>query len=232
MTKQSSNGTGVAEAKFTERRGQRRYKFAALVELSDSAGVPITGRVSDLGVQGCFVTTKAPLPVGSIVKVCLTQNSTSFHAIARVVYSIPTKGAGLLFTSIEESQVRVLDQWVANTREGSWFESTRRRSQRVFLEVPVIVSGTSPQGITFQEKTTTIVINAHGASLVWSADLPKGHRVVLTHARTKEAQECVIIFAKTGKDDRFEMGVEFIVPNPSFWHIKFPPDDWSFTERR
>ena len=41
--------------------------------------------------------------------------------------------------------------------------TTRRRSQRLFLQVRVIVEGKLANQTPFSEETHTIVLNAHGA---------------------------------------------------------------------
>ena len=87
----------------------RRYEFSALVkigkplEASDAFAVPecMEAHVSDLGKRGCFVTTTETLPVGANVSARIIQEKKTCDVRARVVYSLPGHGMGLLFTDAE-----------------------------------------------------------------------------------------------------------------------------------
>lgn len=103
---------------------------------------------------------------------------------------------------------------------------TRRRSQRLFLQVRVIVEGKLPSKSTFSEEAHTIVVNAHGALIEIDHSLDQGQIVTLRNVRTSETIECKIKLV-TPAGGRFSTAFEFIKPNPDFWRISFPPDDWS-----
>jgi hypothetical protein len=102
----------------------------------------------------------------------------------------------------------------------------RRRSQRLFLQVPVIVKGQLANKSDFSETTKTVVLNAHGALVELEAALEAGQTVILRNARTNEQEESIVKLVTPGESGKFNVALEFKNPSPSFWHISFPPDDW------
>jgi len=104
---------------------------------------------------------------------------------------------------------------------------TRRRSQRVLLQVPVLVRGTNAEGREFEEGTETLSISAHGALVKLQAKLVSGAKVIVKHEGTQEEQETKVIFMGTTRGGKTEVGLEFASPRPSFWRVAFPPEDWS-----
>lgn len=105
--------------------------------------------------------------------------------------------------------------------------STRRRSQRVLMQVAVRISGTDAQGSAFEEETETLAINAHGALILTSSRVTSGSVVKMRHKGTNEEQDCHVAFLGPVRAGKSEIGLEFSAPRPSFWRVAFPPEDWS-----
>jgi PilZ domain len=103
----------------------------------------------------------------------------------------------------------------------------RRRSQRVLMQVGVRVRGTDTQGKVIEEETETLAINAHGALILLQARFTSGSVVQLHHNKTQEDQECHVAFLGPVRAGKAEIGLEFSTPNPQFWRVAFPPEDWS-----
>jgi len=211
-----------------DRRTHPRYEFVAAVEVvAAESGVRMETRVRDLSQQGCYVDTNNALPLGTVTDVRITKGAQRFETRARVVYSRAGKGMGLVFTAIESEQLRTLETWLAESRETSWLAANRRRSQRVLMTVPVRVSGQTGVGLPFQEETHTRAISAHGALILVSAQVYRGQRLTLSNVQTKGALECVVAHINRHQSDHPQVGVEFMLPNPMFWHVAFPPKDWT-----
>src|SRR5882762_3082879 len=211
-----------------DRRIHPRYEFVAAVEVvAAESGVRIETRVRDLSQQGCYVDTNDALPLGTVTDVRIIRGAQLFEARARVVYSRAGKGMGLVFTAIESEQLRTLETWLAESRETSWLAANRRRSQRVLMTVPVRVSGQAGVGLPFEEETHTRAISAHGALILVSTQVYRGQRLTLSNVRTKGALECVVAHIDRHQKDHPQVGVEFTLPNPMFWHVAFPPKDWT-----
>jgi len=211
-----------------DRRVHPRYEFTAAVEvLAADSGARIETRVRDLSQQGCYVDTSEALPLGTVTDVRIKKGAQVFEAQARVVYSRAAKGMGLVFTGIEPEPQRILETWLAESRETSWLAANRRRSQRVLMTIPVRVSGKSGGGSPFDEDTHTRAISAHGALILVSTKVYRGQRLSLSNVQTKAALECVVAHIDRRQSDQPQVGVEFVLPNPMFWHVAFPPKDWS-----
>jgi hypothetical protein len=102
----------------------------------------------------------------------------------------------------------------------------KRRSQRLFLQVRVVVEGKLANK-PFSEEAHTIVVNAHGALVELKISLEQGQTVTLLNVRTSEKTECGVKLVTPAEARKFNTALEFTVPNPGFWRISFPPDDWS-----
>jgi hypothetical protein len=107
-------------------------------------------------------------------------------------------------------------------------EVSRRRSQRVFLTVRVIVRSEENSG--FEEETQTMVVNAHGALILLAAKVVKGQKIRMMHRATKAEQLCRVANLGPKTDGKTQVGIEFLKASPDFWQISFPPEDWVVPE--
>lgn len=103
----------------------------------------------------------------------------------------------------------------------------QRRSQRILLSMPIIVSGEPGIEAAFSERTTTLVVSAHGALLLLRQSVRIGQPVSLKNKVTGEEQMCLVVDINPGQGEACEVGVEFAEPCPRFWRVSFPPTDWS-----
>ena len=220
-------GGPVAQA-GADRRTYPRYEFTAAVEVvAAESGARIQTRLRDLSQKGCYVDTNSPLPLETAAEIRITKGAQSFAARARVVFSQANKGMGLVFTGVEREQLGTLETWIGESRETSWLAANRRRSQRVLMKIPVRVSGQTGPGSLFEEETHTLAISAHGALIAVSKQVSKGQRLSLSNVQTRAALECVVAHIGKREGERIQVGVEFMLPNPIFWHVAFPPKDWT-----
>jgi hypothetical protein len=105
----------------------------------------------------------------------------------------------------------------------------KRRSQRIALSVPVLAYRRPNEGPRFFEGTRTLVVGAHGALIGLAAKVGPDQRLVLQHSLSGEEQECRIVFTNEKPTGLRDVGLEFLQPAPNFWHIAFPPADWTLT---
>jgi hypothetical protein len=212
-----------------DRRADPRYKLAASAELADvKSGRRIMATLVDLGLGGCQVQTDSPFPVGTVTNVHIMKGKDSFAAQAQVVSSLAGENMGLEFTIVEPEQLQILKKLLAAALEISWLASNRRKSQRILMPIPVRVSGYDELGSSFKENTQTISISPVGALILILAPVRVGQRLVLWNIRTKALVECTVAHKGEPRDGGLEVGVQFEVPNPTFWGVAFPPSDWSF----
>jgi hypothetical protein len=103
----------------------------------------------------------------------------------------------------------------------------RRRSQRVLMQVGIQVSGDDAQGKQFREETETLAISAHGALILLHARITSGSILKLQNSRTRDEQDCHVVFLGPVRGEKAEIGLEFSAPRPQFWRVHFPPEDWT-----
>ena len=103
----------------------------------------------------------------------------------------------------------------------------RRRSQRVLMQVGVVIRGKDAHGKSFEEETSTLAINAHGALIPLKTRITSGSTIKMQHKMTSEDQECHVVFLGPVREGKAEIGLEFSAPRPAFWRVAFPPEDWT-----
>src|ERR1700754_4328489 len=88
-----------------ERRSEPRYPVAAMAEATElKSHTRVTGRISDIGVGGCYFEVMSPFAVGAELKVRITRNQQTLTANAKVLYSTGGMGMGLIFSSVDPEQ--------------------------------------------------------------------------------------------------------------------------------
>lgn len=219
--------TGQPPHRARDRRKHSRYAYTADAEVvEDASGTRIEARISDLSQQGCHVESDHPFSLGAVVRVQITKGRDSFLSPARVVFC-STRGMGLAFTEMAKEQFEILEEWLAPLRERDWLVQNRRKTQRVLMKVPVRVSGLNTLGSQFEEESYTVAVNANGALVALSAPIVRGQQLKLLNIATQDAAEVVVAHIARHQGGQSEVGISFILRNPNFWHVTFPPSDWT-----
>jgi hypothetical protein len=102
-----------------------------------------------------------------------------------------------------------------------------RRTQRIFAKVLLCVSGKNQDQLPFEEETFTIAVNADGGLLQLRKAVRKGQRLSLLQAKTGQQEFCVVAHVEPIEGGFSSVRVQFLEPHPEFWHVSFPPDDWT-----
>jgi PilZ domain len=105
--------------------------------------------------------------------------------------------------------------------------ANRRRSERVMLQIPVVVRTTARDGKKVEEETHTSVVNAHGGLIKLRMEIKAGQPILLINAKTKMEQSCRVVRVETSVGGQSAVAFEFDQPAPQFWPIVFPPADWA-----
>jgi hypothetical protein len=99
-----------------ERRRALRFPFIADAQVVEIASeTKLNARTSDLSTGGCFLDMLNPSPAGSEIRVTISHGGCTFTALGRVVFIAPNMGMGVAFTTIENDQLEVLNNWLSKS---------------------------------------------------------------------------------------------------------------------
>jgi hypothetical protein len=99
--------------KRDERRKVPRYPVNSDSEVEEPrVHAKIKGRMTDLGLGGCYVDAIVTFPIGTEVHIRMAREDLDFEADATVVFSKPGLGMGLEFTNLTGADRRYLSKWV------------------------------------------------------------------------------------------------------------------------
>ena len=91
-----------------DRRQVQRYDCDRSVEYWTDGGSPVTGRLDNLSLTGCFVNTRFPLPRRTRLQTTLSLYGMKISAKGEVRAAWNGEGMGILFTSLDrDSEVRL-----------------------------------------------------------------------------------------------------------------------------
>jgi len=105
-------------------------------------------------------------------------------------------------------------------------QTGQRRSERILLDVAVVVCGEAAGRAPFREETFTVTVNAHGALLMMSTKVFLGQRVVVMNPQNWDEREARVSYLGPDRAGLAQVGVEFAQASPEFWAVTVPPADW------
>jgi len=107
-----------------------------------------------------------------------------------------------------------------------------RRSTRLPLEVPVLVTSLDPAR-PFSEQCNTTLVNAHGCGLIVPRALVNGLpvRLEIVSAKRHTTAKVSEVVPLGGDPETWLVGLELDVPG-NFWGIDYAPSDWKVEEQR
>jgi PilZ domain len=102
-----------------DRRRNPRYPFSGSIEMREGTSEDKrTARVKGLSLNGCYVDTESPYPMGASLTIKLYTETEFFEAQASVVYSQPDRGMGLMFRETKPYYLMVLRKWLLGAMMG------------------------------------------------------------------------------------------------------------------
>jgi len=102
----------------------------------------------------------------------------------------------------------------------------RRRSERVMLRMRLRVTAEDTARKRQQVEALTQVVNAHGGLMKMKMELHVGQPMLLVNPQNSVEQNCRVVRVDDTAEDDFAVAFEFDKPNPKFWPVVFPPEDW------
>lgn len=98
----------------------------------------------------------------------------------------------------------------------------RRRSQRVALTVPVVVSEPQANAQNALERTQTLSVSQYGGLITLRTSVNCGQNLLVTNPLSRRSQECRVVYIGRNSDQAWHVGFEFLGPVTNFWNISFP----------
>lgn len=100
---------------YRERRSVPRFSLIATAEIIEPAsGVHISGRISEISRNGCYLDVLNTLPVGTRLRLNISRDQGTFSTEAKIIYVQEGMGMGISFLEIPPDQLKILDSWLAD----------------------------------------------------------------------------------------------------------------------
>jgi len=102
-----------------------------------------------------------------------------------------------------------------------------RRSTRLSISIPIVISDVDGDGNPFSESVRTLIVNKHGGKIMTARHLARGTEVVIENrALGVMAKACVAwLNEKHREGNLHHVGLQLLEAQ-NIWGIAFPPDDW------
>ncbi|HUK29547.1 MAG TPA: diguanylate cyclase [Candidatus Acidoferrum sp.] len=112
------------------------------------------------------------------------------------------------------------------TDQAEW-QPERRRSERLLLDVPLLVSGKDVAREPFQEETFSVSISPHGALLILGARVARGQTLSLINRQTRQEIEGTVAGLGSEYGGLSQVAIEFSHPALKFWNLDPMPHGWN-----
>ena len=101
-----------------------------------------------------------------------------------------------------------------------------RRSERVLIDVPVVIRGETADHRAFEEETFTVTVSAHGALVMLATQVALGQKLLLLNPKNLDQREGRVAYKSADHAGLSKVALEFAQPAPEFWPISSPPLNW------
>jgi len=102
-------------------------------------------------------------------------------------------------------------------------ESTKRRSDRIAMAIPIRVSGADESGVKFEVDARTVILSRNGATIVLRQNLQPDQEVRIRYPRRAKEAVFRVVGRIGGESEGFVYGVAQLDPATDLWGIGFPP---------
>jgi hypothetical protein len=107
----------MAQTSFAKKRTNPRFAFFAEVEVTLHEGSSVLGELSELSSHGCFIDTLQPIPVGTELRLRISDGKSSCELPGKVIYAdsgsgLGISGIGVAFGEMTVDQYSTLDMWL------------------------------------------------------------------------------------------------------------------------
>jgi hypothetical protein len=97
-----------------------------------------------------------------------------------------------------------------------------RRSDRVPVELPIVVTGTDAMGAGFLEQTHTVMVGRHGAKILLIRMLVPDQEINVRCLKTSRESDARVVGQLGSEGAGHYYGLELLDDDPNLWGIEFP----------
>jgi hypothetical protein len=97
---------------------------------------------------------------------------------------------------------------------------SRRKSERLYLVLPIHVTGQDVRGEAFEEDTRTRNISGFGASVFLNRQLKPGQEIVINRQNKSQRATCRVVYEMERREGTHLYGVVFADPNADVWAVR------------
>ncbi|HEV2349930.1 MAG TPA: PilZ domain-containing protein [Terriglobia bacterium] len=97
------------------------------------------------------------------------------------------------------------------------------KSDRISVEVAIVVAGTDLMGTAFMVDGKTILVGRQGANITLSRKLAPQQEINIRCVETSKEAEARVVGQVGQADKDYSYSVEFLTPDANLWGIEFPP---------
>ncbi len=107
-----------------------------------------------------------------------------------------------------------------------------RRSTRLAIAIPLVISGVDAEGNSFCESVHTLIVNKHGGKIATTHHLAMGTEVLIENHAVGVVAKAGVVWLDATHDpgDVHHVGLQ-LHEAQNVWGIAFPPDDWQSAPR-
>jgi len=121
----------IPNGPLPEKRADRRFSFFADAEVTLCDGTSVPTQVAELSSRGCYIGTLLPIPVGTEIRLHISDGIRTCELQGKVVYLHSSSGLGIFgmgvqLENIATQQRSVIDAWLhdlARKRTAAAFDS-------------------------------------------------------------------------------------------------------------
>lgn len=105
-------------------------------------------------------------------------------------------------------------------------QTAERRSERLLIDLPLVVRNGLEEKQAFREETFTVTISAHGGLMMLGAPVKVGQKIVVMNPKNWDEREVKIAYLGRPHAGLSQVAFEFSRPAPEFWGLDAPPANW------
>lgn len=103
---------------FPSKRRNPRFAFFADAEATLGDGTSVPAQLAELSSRGCYVGTLVPLPLGTEIRLRISDSMRTCEVQGKVIYVHSSNGLGLFgvgvrFGQMDAEERSVIDAWLA-----------------------------------------------------------------------------------------------------------------------